>query len=392
MAVASRGPALSAFRELINRDPVEARTILRRPYLPSGLEPSDDPVRMDPSTLIGGYDNEARYTFGAADSETTRAIADRPSEVLSRRPSITRDTARRTRSQLDITWGWYPSGVSNTRVCEMANDFRLRTSRRVCRAIAAALTRRRACRSRRVMAWGLGSGRASTRSPQRRRTATTSARVHRHDRHHRRLTQTRPGIGDDEYRLASFFRPGGPPGHFRVAIAVWRPKLATAPARPLCFGCVPDFTLVLISVRWCHGIMEWRSRRASYGPGNDWLGVSGAGVRCTATGWLRLQGIRLGSATSGERRRNGGLVEELRGYPAVRQPRSTTDRQMVMVLLDHSRGGVGVFRPALYAVRSGRIAASSVTPSGCRAHPAFRQLGRVPRIRAGHHTPRPCNL
>jgi hypothetical protein len=65
MAVASRGAALSAHRKLINRDPVEANAILRRPYLPTGLELSDDPVRMGPSTLIGGYGNEARYTLGA---------------------------------------------------------------------------------------------------------------------------------------------------------------------------------------------------------------------------------------------------------------------------------------------------------------------------------------
>jgi hypothetical protein len=39
---------------LISCDPVEARTILRRPYLPSGLESSGDPVRMGPSILIGG--------------------------------------------------------------------------------------------------------------------------------------------------------------------------------------------------------------------------------------------------------------------------------------------------------------------------------------------------
>jgi hypothetical protein len=53
MAVASQGAALSAFRELIKQDQVEARMILRQPYLPHGLEPSDDPVRMSPSTLIG---------------------------------------------------------------------------------------------------------------------------------------------------------------------------------------------------------------------------------------------------------------------------------------------------------------------------------------------------
>jgi hypothetical protein len=75
MAVASRGAALSALRELINDDPVEARTILRRPYLPDGLQPSDDPVGMDPSTLIGGYGNEARYTLSAEDPATMLAIA-----------------------------------------------------------------------------------------------------------------------------------------------------------------------------------------------------------------------------------------------------------------------------------------------------------------------------
>ena len=49
MAVASRGAALSAFRELIDHDPIEARNILRRPYLPDGLEPSEDAVGMDRS-------------------------------------------------------------------------------------------------------------------------------------------------------------------------------------------------------------------------------------------------------------------------------------------------------------------------------------------------------
>ena len=92
MAVASRGAALSAFRELIHDDPVAARTILRRRYLPDGLEPSDDPVGMDPDTLIGGYGNETRYSLGAEDPATMLAIAGPPAEVLSGRPSITSDT------------------------------------------------------------------------------------------------------------------------------------------------------------------------------------------------------------------------------------------------------------------------------------------------------------
>ena len=38
MAVASRRAALSAFRELINSDPVEARSILRRPIERDGYD------------------------------------------------------------------------------------------------------------------------------------------------------------------------------------------------------------------------------------------------------------------------------------------------------------------------------------------------------------------
>jgi hypothetical protein len=54
MAVAGREKVLGKFRELINGE-VKAGTILCDPYLPTDLEPrSDDPVRMDPSTLIGG--------------------------------------------------------------------------------------------------------------------------------------------------------------------------------------------------------------------------------------------------------------------------------------------------------------------------------------------------
>ena len=96
MAVASRGAALSAFRELIHDDPVEARAILRRPYLPEGLDLSRDPVGMDPATLIGGYGKEARYTLGA-DPATMLAIAGPPGMCC---PAVRRSRAtpsRRTR-------------------------------------------------------------------------------------------------------------------------------------------------------------------------------------------------------------------------------------------------------------------------------------------------------
>ena len=144
MAVASRGAALSAFRELINNDPVEARSILRRPYLPDGLEPSDDPVGMDPSTLIGGYGNEARYTLGGEDPATRLAIAGPPADVLSGRPSITSDTvAGYVKSSLDLTMeGGTTSGVVYPlAACELATNFRFRNvGGASAGAIAAALT------------------------------------------------------------------------------------------------------------------------------------------------------------------------------------------------------------------------------------------------------------
>src|SRR5215216_4780320 len=144
MAVASRGAALSALRELINDDPVEASTILRLPYLPDGLQPSDDPVGMDPSTLIGGYGNEARYTLGAEDPATMLAIAGPPADVLSGRPSITSDTvAEYVKSSLDLTMeGGTTSGVVYPlAVCELATNFRFRNvGGASAGAIAAALT------------------------------------------------------------------------------------------------------------------------------------------------------------------------------------------------------------------------------------------------------------
>src|SRR4029453_18085958 len=144
MAVASRGAALSAFRELIDNDPVEARSILRHPYLPDGLEPSDDPVGMDPSTLIGGYGKKARYKPGGQDPASRLAIAGPPADVLSGRPSITSDTvAAYVKSSLDLTMeGGTTSGVVYPlAVCELATNFRFRNvGGASAGAIAAALT------------------------------------------------------------------------------------------------------------------------------------------------------------------------------------------------------------------------------------------------------------
>ena len=145
MAVASRGAALNAFQELISHDPVEAGTILRRPYLPTGLESSDDPVGMGPSTLIGGYGEEARYTLGAPDPATMLAIAGAPSDVLSGRPSITTSetVTAYAKASLDLTMeGGTTSGVVYPlAVCELATSFRFRNvGGASAGAIAAALT------------------------------------------------------------------------------------------------------------------------------------------------------------------------------------------------------------------------------------------------------------
>ena len=191
MAVASRGAALSAFRELIHDDPVEARAILRRPYLPEGLDLSRDPVGMDPATLIGGYGKEARYTLGAADPATMLAIAGPPGDVLSGRPSITSDTvAAYAKASLDLTMeGGTTSGVVYPlAVCELATNFRFRNvGGASAGAIAAALTA--AAELGRSSA-GAGIWRTEPPREQTRRSRfaderpSDSPRFHRHCRHH----------------------------------------------------------------------------------------------------------------------------------------------------------------------------------------------------------------
>jgi hypothetical protein len=384
MAVASRGAALSAFRELIDRDPVEARTILRRPYLPSGLEPSDDPVRMDPSTLIGGYGNEARYRLGAADPETVRAIADRPSEVLSGRPSITSDTvAAYARASLDLTMeGGTTSGVVYPlAVCELATDFRFRNvGGASAGAIAAALTAAAELgRSSQVLASG---GLAHDVGEHQESSATTM-----NGNHIRRgftgmtdiigwLTQTRPGDSEtDEYRLAQLFRPGrATAAIFRVAIAVMRGQSWPLPLLALfAFGWVPRlFTLALISgAVVLTGYMEWRfTGEPRTVPEMIGLGVLGmlAFVATLVGVALVLQGIRSGLRKPPEKDgETPGWLEELRRYTsAYATPRSMTVRQMVIgVALIIPVVLLGVFRPALYAsaVLVG-FAASSVIAVG----------------------------
>ena len=207
LAVASRGAALSAFRELINGDPVEARTILRRPISPM-IWVSGEPVRMGPSTLIGELQRRARYTLGAGDPETTRAIADRPSEVLSRRPSITSDTvAAYAKASLDLTMeGGTTSGVVYPlAVCDLATDFQFRNVGGVGRQLRGAHSGGTGLvAAAPVLASGLGPGRYRARES----SATTSGN------HIRRgftgltdiigwLTQTRAGDSGDRRVPAS---------------------------------------------------------------------------------------------------------------------------------------------------------------------------------------------
>jgi hypothetical protein len=270
MAVASRGAALSAFRELINNDPVEARSILRRPYLPDGLEPSDDPVGMDPSTLIGGYGNEARYTLGGEDPATRLAIAGPPADVLSGRPSITSDTvAAYVKSSLDLTMeGGTTSGVVYPlAVCELATNFRFRNvGGASAGAIAAALTAAAELgRSSQVLAAGDLSRHESKRDeasnqksgPHIRSGFTGLADIISW------LTQTRPGDQErDEYRLAQLFRAGNATAAiFRVAVAIMRGQSWPLPLLALfAFGWIPRlFTLALISgAIVLTGYLEWK--------------------------------------------------------------------------------------------------------------------------------------
>jgi len=270
MAVASRGAALSAFQELIHDDPVEARAILRRPYLPEGLDLSHDPVGMDPATLIGGYGTEARYTLGAADPATMLAIAGPPGDVLSGRPSITSDTvAAYAKASLDLTMeGGTTSGVVYPlAVCELATNFRFRNvGGASAGAIAAALTAAAELgRSSEVLASGGLSRHESRREDpaletnglQIRQGFTGLADIISW------LAQTQPGDQEaDEYRLAQLFRPGAATAAiFRVAVALMRGQTWPLPLLALfAFGWIPRLlTLALIfGAVVLTGYLEWK--------------------------------------------------------------------------------------------------------------------------------------
>jgi hypothetical protein len=367
MAVASRGAALSALRELINDDPVEARTILRRPYLPDGLQPSDDPVGMDPSTLIGGYGNEARYTLSAEDPATMLAIAGPPAEVLSGRPSITSDTvAAYVKSSLDLTMeGGTTSGVVYPlAVCELATNFRFRNvGGASAGAIAAALTAAAELgRSSQVLA----AGGLSQHESKREETPSQTNGLHIRPGFSGLvdiiswLTQTRPSDQEkDEYRLAQLFRAGNATAPiFRVAVAIMRGQSWPLPLLALfAFGWIPRlFTLALISgAIVLTGYLEWKFTGAPRSiPEIIGLGLVGVlALVATVVGIaLVLQGIRSGlrrpPASDGAA---PAWLQKLQLHTsAYATPRSTTIRQLIIGLaLIVPVIIFGIFRPALYA-------------------------------------------
>ena len=138
------GGGVSALRSLINHDPVPASTLLQRPYLPEGIDPVADSVRLTPESLIGGYGNEARYLLPGDDDATRVAVAGPSSDVLADRPSIDSRMVRTfVSSSIDLTMqGGTTSGVVYPlAVCDLATAFRFRNvGGASAGAIAAALT------------------------------------------------------------------------------------------------------------------------------------------------------------------------------------------------------------------------------------------------------------
>jgi hypothetical protein len=349
MAVASRGAALKAFRELINHEQVQAKTILRDPYLPDDLTLSDDPFAMDPTTLIGGYGNEARYTVGPADPEIRRAIARAPAAVLSGRPSIRHDTiAAYAKTSLDLTMeGGTTSGVVYPlAVCELASNFRFRNvGGASAGAIAAALTAAAELgRSSQVLPADEG-GRPpdtgegfSTNGSQIRAGFTGMADIISW------LAQTRPGDDQktDQYRLAQLFRPGrSTAAIFRVAIALMRGQSWPLPLLALfAFGWAPRlFTLALIAgAIVLTGYLEWKftglPRSVLEMIGSGALGVLGFVATIVAIVLLLqvIRAIRLRQSIT--QPAGGDRLQELQRYTsAYLTPRSHILRQLIIAAL-----------------------------------------------------------
>lgn len=251
MAVASHGAALSALRSLINSDPVPVSTVLRRPYLPDGIAPAADEVKMTPDTLIGGYGDDARYAL-PGDPATQRAVAGPASDVLSESPQITSRLVRDyVGASIDLTMqGGTTSGVVYPlAICDLATAFRFRNvGGASAGAIAAALTAaaelgrseavRQSVRDPSASPWKSEES-ASRSRPDR---SVESSPPSSGDSTVRRgfaglsdvigwLTQIRPGDPErDEFRLAQLFRaPDATRDAFRLVIAAMRQRTWSLP-------------------------------------------------------------------------------------------------------------------------------------------------------------------
>ena len=374
MAVASREEALSAFQKLINRDRVEAGTILCQPYLPSDLEPSDDPVRMNPSTRIGGYGDEARYTLGGDYPGIRRAIAGSPADVLTDCPETV--AAAYVKASLDLTMeGGTTSGVVYPlAVCELATSFRFRNvGGASAGAIAAALTAAAELgRSGPLVARG-GSDQQSNNqdsfskkingvqvrrgftgltdiigwltqiSPGGSETDQTRPGDSKTDQTRPRdskTDQTRPGgSGTDEYRLAQLFRPGQSTARiFRVAVAAMRGQTWALPLVALfAFGRFTRLaTLALIlGAIVLTGYVEWRFTGAPRSV-PEVIGLGAIGVLAYITTLVGIaviaQGIRSGlrKSPTNTGAPKGRLQELLQYTSQYATPRSMTIRRLIV--------------------------------------------------------------
>ena len=250
MAVASQGAALSALRSVLNHHTTTAEKLLRRPYLPEGIEGADDSTLTTPDTELGGYGDSARYELPASSEDIRQAVAGPAADVLAGRPMITSDTVEAyVKTSIDLTMqGGTTSGVVYPlAVCELATRFRFRNvGGASAGAIAAALT----------AAAELGRSEDVRHGPPsephpavggvptiRRGFAGLSDLIGW-------LTQTAPGDAErDEYRLAQLFRPPQATHRiFRVLVAVMRHRFWALPLLALlAFG---PITRVVAALVW----------------------------------------------------------------------------------------------------------------------------------------------
>lgn len=231
MAVVERPKALAVLRALLGTEQVRVADVLADPYLPPGLSPDDDPVRLNPDSLIGGYGAEERYVL-SDDSDRAVVIAGPASALTaSSTPQLT-DTGvvDFVTSSLDLTMqGGTTSGVVYPlAICELATSFRFRNvGGASAGAIAAALTA--------AAELGRSESVRTTETP-----AVSSATVPGRPTLRRGFTGLTDLIGwltqvhepgtRDEFRLAQLFRPGPATRRlFRVAVAAMRGRVWAMP-------------------------------------------------------------------------------------------------------------------------------------------------------------------